>query len=904
MRKPLACLALLLAAAAPALAQPTPTLSDDQLPFKDGPNGEKLPLFMADQNMSAGGSSGWARDDLELEAVFTVTCLTPEQTVELVMRDNQRLYRRVRRSPLMEAFSIGYPINEIPWDGDSHAVREGRIPFNGGGAGVEPYVWLQIESGRFDIDPEEDGKRRLSLGTDLMDDIYYDTDDFLCLGQELSIRARKRWDSETELRRLLVAIKQDSGVDEFGMKSPAKVDVRTDSASAEQIDGLDEAVMRGRTSWGGDAPAVPLRRVWLMLRDRNLLQSSPSYTNVLALEPKAFIRSVRSRYHLNEARIQDLQAWFTTGKTRLEAITAMAREARMQSAVPADKLAAVQGFEDKVRRVLDGTLLLERTQTALAELGLQGATVATVQSMLPGTTGPGSSTSIDDVMAREPVVKQRKVVADAICALYHELARDLDDGSDQSLRRVITRALDRKLEDHVDWYEEWRTSQDQALRAQTTHDKFVELHAAQVGDAAALAAYNAYGQAQAQSDNDWEDFQALDQTGFDEVRFQLRNEQVRDWIRQVEAAGSAAKGLWFDEARAFYVPGSHRAWGNFLIDTFDFTRMYSADVWDGIPIAERRPSFNLNQAPYSDKLIGASVVDELQIELDAGTEYYDRLKELRSIIGLPRAFMRWATETNQATDPAGYATLFETLKALGDEELQAKLAPFEDWLKAHNAQARNFSAAEFRTWLDPARLTAQIRDDASYTEPAIETALAGARFVFEKYRDAMIFVGRLKSERVLNEFRRAGAPNCMRWEPVSASKGVLALEAIRAKQGGSTGTGGGLIGALTDNTSRESAAEVQRQDYPGQKVETGKSGWFKLTLDPNQTVTFTISFQHAQGDLDMSLHRSNGTRIAPPSEGSTNQEEITYTAGSQGITVYLRVYGYNDAANGYDLKVR
>lgn len=897
-----AYVALLFAAALPVLAQPA--VQDADLPFKEGANGEKLPLFMHEQSMS-GSSTGWARDDLELEAVFTVTCLTPEQTVDLVMQNNQRLYRRARRSPLMEAFSVGYPVDEIPWDGDSHAVREGRIPFEGGGAGVEPYVWLQIESGRFEVDPEEDGKRRLSLGTDLMDDIYYDTKDFLCLGQELTIRARKRWDNETTLRRLLVAIKQDSGVDEFGMKSPAKVDVRTDSATSEQIDGLDEAVMRGRASWGGDAAVVPLRRAWLMLRDRGLLPSSPTYKHVLALEPKAFVRSVRSRYHLNEVRLNDLQSWYGRGKTRLEAIVAMAREARQQNAVPANHLAAVQAFEDKVRRVLDGSLLLERTSTALQELGLT-ADLAAIQSRLPGTAGAGASTSIDDVVAREPLLKQRKVVADAVCALYHELARDLDDGSSESLRRVICRALDRELEDHVEWYEEWRVSQDQALRVFTTHDRFVELHAAQVGDAQALAAYNAHGQAQAQSDNDWEDFQPLDQASFDALRFQLRNEQVRDWIRQIEAAGSAAKGLWFDEAREFYVPESNRAWGNFLIDTFDFSRMYSADVWDGIPIPERRPSFNLNQAPYSSKLIGSTVVDELQIELDAGTSYYNRLKQLRSIIGLPRHFMRWATATNQATDPAGYAALFEQLKALGDEELQAKLAPFEDYLKAQGSAARNFSASEFRTWLDPARLTAQIRDDASYTEPAIETALAGARFVFEQYRNAMIFVGRLKEERVLGEFRRAGAPNCMRWEPATASKGDQALRALRAQAGGGStgGSGGGFVGLISGNTSRETAAEVERKDYPGQKLEAGASGWFKLTLEPNQTATFTITFQHAQGDLDMALHRSNGQRVAPPSEGTTDQEEITYTAGPQGITVYLRVYGYDGVAGNYDLKVR
>jgi len=84
-----------------------------------------------------------------------------------------------------------------------------------------------------------------------MDDVYYDTADYKLLDNDMALRARARWDSPTEIRRLLVGAKFGSGIDEWGLKRAAKIDVRNDGASAEDIAGLDNATRSGFHNWDG-----------------------------------------------------------------------------------------------------------------------------------------------------------------------------------------------------------------------------------------------------------------------------------------------------------------------------------------------------------------------------------------------------------------------------------------------------------------------------------------------------------------------------------------------------------------------------------------------------------------------------------------------------------------------------
>ncbi len=741
---------------------------DTELPFKDE-NGQKIPLFMHSETFASANQSGWFRDDVELEAAMTLTGVEGKPLFELLEQRNRRNFRRLRRSSYMEAYSIGYPIDEIPWNGNAHDVREGRVPDTTSPV-VQPYVWLKIEPGNFEIDPERN-RRRLDLGTDIMDDIYYDTDGYMLLANSMSIRARKRWDSDTEMRRLLIALKVESGVDAFGIKRAAKTDVRRDRPTPEAITGLDEAVTRGLDSWNND-PAVPMERCYQRLLRRSLLSDAEDYKKVLILKPKAFLRSVRSRYHFNENSLSEIRSIHDLGKSHLEAIKQLANAARTGGTLPAGREAAVEDFEKKIDRMLDQSLLKGQVKSALAALD-HDVEAAGVDSLLPGSTGPGSSNDLDDLVARRPILERRRVVAEAISTIYHELARDLDDGSSESLRRLITGTLERQLDDHAEWFVDWQKETNIDLAKLHTLKRFVELHAGMQDDQAQLDAFNTWGR-----DNERR-FSDLNMDSWKLLASYLKNEQLRIWQRQLETAGSAALGLWFDEARQFYVPASRRQTGNFLIDTIDFAAMYKPDVWGDMPPPERNAAVDLTEPPYVDSLFHASLVNEVQIELLSGGEYTKRLKHLGAINELAGLFMRWADQAGSGGSEAQYKALFSELSGLGDEPLQERLAPFNDWLAKNGGQVTSLSAEEFKGWIKPEQLTAAVRDGTAEKDKRAEVAIEGTRFVFEKYRDMIGFISRLKEERIRDVIEDAGGPRTTNWVPATGSKGSIAIGMMR-----------------------------------------------------------------------------------------------------------------------------
>ncbi len=95
------------------------------------------------------------------------------------------------------------------------------------------------------------------------------------------------------------------------------------------------------------------------------------------------------------------------------------------------------------------------------------------------------------------------------------------------------------------------------------------------------------------------------------------------------------------------------------------------------------------------------------------------------------------------------------------------------------------------------------------------------------------------------------------------------------------------------NNNPVSAAEITSGTYPGLFICEGDEDFFTFTTTGDFTVS--IAFSHAAGDLDMSLFR--GDTLVRTSQGTSDTESITSTAG----TYVLRVYGYNGATGEYSL---
>lgn len=118
-----------------------------------------------------------------------------------------------------------------------------------------------------------------------------------------------------------------------------------------------------------------------------------------------------------------------------------------------------------------------------------------------------------------------------------------------------------------------------------------------------------------------------------------------------------------------------------------------------------------------------------------------------------------------------------------------------------------------------------------------------------------------------------------------------------------TAIGGGATPCTDDahepNDSRAAAASVAFGQAVNGTVCPGNLDLFAITAQAGDEVTVDLTFAHAAGDLDVSLHSADGTRIAI-AETTTDNERLTATLAASG-THYIMVYGYEQATNTYRL---
>lgn len=104
-----------------------------------------------------------------------------------------------------------------------------------------------------------------------------------------------------------------------------------------------------------------------------------------------------------------------------------------------------------------------------------------------------------------------------------------------------------------------------------------------------------------------------------------------------------------------------------------------------------------------------------------------------------------------------------------------------------------------------------------------------------------------------------------------------------------------------NNDTLNNAAVLSDGNYADLAIcGAAESDWYAVNVFAGQDFTATISFTHSAGDLDMEIWDGN-TQVAV-SDTTDNVETLSYTP-STSTTMYVRVYGYNNAENDYDLEV-
>ncbi|MBW2461442.1 MAG: hypothetical protein JRH11_07335 [Deltaproteobacteria bacterium] len=579
------------------------------------------------------GARGWNRESSEIEVAMALRGMTGAQLHAVMESDDG--FEELRRARLMESFSYGLPANEMPWTAEHHRARE-----------AYPLIPLTIEWGRYELDEDIDDRgqrvyrelgRELNLGTDVMTDTYYDTRDFAGLMNDVSVRGRIRWDSPGCIRRLLVAAKLGSArVDPVsGIKEVFKIDVRTNAwgcnADAAQLGWaaeMDAHMRTGILPWSdSNFVAPPLRAAYARLADEGALTdvsavdpTDPTrgveFAGALALLPQAHVQSVRSRFHYNEARVDDLERLYEHGRARLVELGAYL-DAADASGMPA--VAALRADIDD----------------ALASIPERGLEI------------------YPDEITRDSVVATAER-ADEISERLHAIG-DILDANNEHLLRELTDARDGTRDENrfsafVAWVkirhieslpEADRTAWNLEGSIVTQHavDEFRAFYGDSMSDpanpdhVALREEFNAYAEA-AQGDNGhpyrrhfrrFNDFD--DESDWRDLGAQLELEHFQIVRRQIEAAGSAARAIAFDAARRHYVPQSWRSTGNFIIDTMDFSEYLSHRQWTALS-AEQIDGQDLP----ADAVLDASLINEVQIELGAEAAYVQRVAVLDNML--------------------------------------------------------------------------------------------------------------------------------------------------------------------------------------------------------------------------------------------------------------------------------
>lgn len=105
------------------------------------------------------------------------------------------------------------------------------------------------------------------------------------------------------------------------------------------------------------------------------------------------------------------------------------------------------------------------------------------------------------------------------------------------------------------------------------------------------------------------------------------------------------------------------------------------------------------------------------------------------------------------------------------------------------------------------------------------------------------------------------------------------------------------------NNLLETAAVIELNTPVQASISVGDLDYFKVVMPEDGRMTVSLSFNHAQGDLDLALLDGRGQRVAQ-SRGVGNVEQLNHE-GASGQTYYVEVslYGQNIDGQRYELLV-
>ncbi len=103
-----------------------------------------------------------------------------------------------------------------------------------------------------------------------------------------------------------------------------------------------------------------------------------------------------------------------------------------------------------------------------------------------------------------------------------------------------------------------------------------------------------------------------------------------------------------------------------------------------------------------------------------------------------------------------------------------------------------------------------------------------------------------------------------------------------------------------DNDALGSAWTLTAGTYP--MLACADDDWYRINVAAGYSITATISFTHASGDLDLRLYNAGGT-LLDSSESTNDFEQVSYAVTTNGY-YYIKVYRYTGSGyNNYTLSL-
>ena len=209
-------------------------------------------------------ASAWSgRSAPEIEATRTLTGITGRKLNDILNGEDDRGrtgFERIRRAKIMGAFSFGFPIDEIPCGMETRTSCARACPTQ-----RTPSSLVASRSTTMTVSAKCPlGRTTCSIAT-----TTHPTTP--CSTRACSSRGRIRFDTDTVVRRLLVAAKFDSDIDANGLKSALKIDQRTEGG--QYMDVLDNDIRGGKSRWSNGS-FNSIHEIYKRLDERKVPQTS------------------------------------------------------------------------------------------------------------------------------------------------------------------------------------------------------------------------------------------------------------------------------------------------------------------------------------------------------------------------------------------------------------------------------------------------------------------------------------------------------------------------------------------------------------------------------------------------------------------------------------------------------